>query len=114
MFGRQHQLQSSQIYRDPQHVDVVHAPATPQQQILREKKGCSCKNSQCLKLYCECFSRGEYCTNCHCANCKNNSENEVKRAETISNILDRNPDAFRAKITQSQQLKNAEKMLAEQ
>jgi hypothetical protein len=31
----------------------------------------------------------------------------MKRAETISNILERNPDAFRAKITTSNQVKNA-------
>lgn len=56
-----------------------------QHSIQREKRGCACKNSRCLKLYCECFSRGEYCgLNCHCSNCKNNSENEHIRAETIS------------------------------
>lgn len=71
-----------------------------QHSIQREKRGCACKNSKCLKLYCECFSRGEYCgINCHCANCKNNGENEHIRAETISQILEKNPDAFRAKIT---------------
>lgn len=80
-----------------------------QHSIQREKRGCACKNSKCLKLYCECFSRGEYCgSNCHCSNCKNNSENEHIRAETISQILEKNPDAFRAKITanKNQNLQN--------
>ena len=46
------------------------------------------------------LQRGEYCgPHCHCGNCKNNCENESIRAETISNILEKNPDAFRAKIT---------------
>lgn len=73
---------------------------THQQSVSREKKGCSCKNSRCLKLYCECFARGDYCgPHCHCSCCGNNQENESKRAETISRILEKNPDAFRAKIT---------------
>ena len=42
------------------------------------KRGCNCKNSKCLKLYCECFALGEYCNNCNCLNCHNNSTNEVK------------------------------------
>jgi hypothetical protein len=28
------------------------------------KKHCNCKNSRCLKLYCECFASGRYCDGC--------------------------------------------------
>ena len=63
------------------------------------KKNCNCKNSKCLKLYCECFASGEYCKNCNCNGCCNNMENESVRKETISAILERNPNAFRPKIS---------------
>lgn len=40
-----------------------------------KKKPCNCKQSKCLKLYCECFASGGYCdpTTCNCVNCCNNS-----------------------------------------
>jgi len=62
------------------------------------KKQCNCKNSQCLKLYCECFASGRYCDGCNCQNCCNNKTNEDKRQSAIEAILDRNPNAFRPKI----------------
>jgi hypothetical protein len=42
---------------------------------------CSCKSSQCLKLYCECFAAGAYCDPavCSCMNCSNNIQNEVSQ-----------------------------------
>jgi hypothetical protein len=41
---------------------------------------CNCKNSQCFKLYCECFSTMSYCDPklCSCKNCMNTVENEVR------------------------------------
>lgn len=63
-----------------------------------ETKTCNCRNSKCLKLYCECFASGRYCNNCNCANCMNNTANEGARSRAIENILERNPNAFRPKI----------------
>ena len=63
------------------------------------KKVCNCKHSKCLKLYCECFSVGEYCSSsCNCFHCCNKKEWEYIRRESIQSILIRNPNAFRSKI----------------
>lgn len=67
----------------------------------KKRKSCNCKNSRCLKLYCECFASGVYCNNCNCRNCCNNVMNEVRRKLAIETTLERNPDAFRPKIAQS-------------
>ena len=62
------------------------------------RKHCNCKNSRCLKLYCECFASGRYCLDCNCVSCCNNQENESFRQAAVETILDRNPNAFRPKI----------------
>jgi len=61
-------------------------------------KHCNCKNSRCLKLYCECFASGHYCDGCNCHNCFNNASHEGVRTEAIEATLERNPSAFRPKI----------------
>ena len=41
---------------------------------------CHCKNSECLKLYCECFSKFGFCSDkCRCEGCKNKKGFEEKR-----------------------------------
>jgi hypothetical protein len=65
---------------------------------LPAKKHCNCKNSRCLKLYCECFASGRYCDGCNCVNCCNNKESEQVRQAAVEAILERNPNAFRPKI----------------
>lgn len=38
----------------------------------RKKEGCTCKKTNCLKMYCDCFSNGRACTPaCHCCHCLN-------------------------------------------
>ena len=55
---------------------------------------CNCKNSSCLKFYCECFANGKCCENCFCCNCKNKIEYENLRQEKYKKILSRNPKAI--------------------
>lgn len=61
------------------------APASPQ------KKFCNCRNSRCLKLYCECYASRFYCNpNCNCFDCLNNNTYEVLSAAPsakLSNAL---------------------------
>ena len=63
-----------------------------------KNKACNCRNSRCLKLYCECFASGQYCFACNCQGCHNNPENDDKRKKAIAQTLERNPQAFRPKI----------------
>uniref|UniRef100_A0A7N1A7I6 CRC domain-containing protein n=1 Tax=Kalanchoe fedtschenkoi TaxID=63787 RepID=A0A7N1A7I6_KALFE len=67
----------------------------------KKQKQCNCKNSKCLKLYCECFAAGVHCDGCNCTNCYNNIEHESVRQEAVTAALDRNPNAFRPKIANS-------------
>jgi Tesmin/TSO1-like CXC domain, cysteine-rich domain len=38
-----------------------------------QERRCHCVKSQCLKLYCDCFAAGQYCSGCSCSDCQNNS-----------------------------------------
>ncbi|KAL3767852.1 hypothetical protein ACHAWU_007330, partial [Discostella pseudostelligera] len=62
---------------------------------------CMCKKSKCLKLYCECFNKEQYCSGCFCVDCNNTPQHDAKRAKVIAHIKQRNPDAFTQKIKTS-------------
>ena len=49
---------------------------------------CFCKNSKCLKLYCECFKSGKYCFNCYCEGC-NNTEDHHQSFRKLNNNFER-------------------------
>ncbi|KAL7164434.1 hypothetical protein ACSBR2_040365 [Camellia fascicularis] len=67
----------------------------------KKQKQCNCRNSRCLKLYCECFASGIYCDGCNCTNCHNNVEHDAARQLAVGATLERNPNAFRPKIANS-------------
>lgn len=64
----------------------------------RQRKPCNCTKSQCLKLYCDCFANGEFCSQCNCSNCYNNLDHEDDRQRAVRQCLERNPQAFHPKI----------------
>jgi hypothetical protein len=46
---------------------------------MEAAKTCNCKNSKCIKLYCDCYANKQYCNkNCHCVECLNHDKNEVR------------------------------------
>ena len=61
---------------------------------------CKCKQSKCLKLYCDCFANSLVCgMECQCQNC-NNTENNSKEIEKARRaIVRRNPSGFEKKIS---------------
>ncbi|GJN24687.1 hypothetical protein PR202_gb12442 [Eleusine coracana subsp. coracana] len=62
-------------------------------------KRCSCKKSKCLKLYCECFAAGVYCSEpCSCQGCLNKPIHEEIVLSTRKLIEFRNPLAFAPKV----------------
>lgn len=76
-----------------------HPPHSHQPTVTKTRKPCNCKNSQCLKLYCDCFANGEFCRDgCNCHHCKNNMDHAEDRARAVKICLDRNPNAFKPKV----------------
>lgn len=62
-------------------------------------KGCNCKNSKCLKLYCECFAKRLLCgSHCNCRNCHNDGNHMKLKQQAVEGILERNPNAFQPKV----------------
>ena len=72
-----------------------NAPPRAEPRSASKSSKCHCKKSRCLKLYCECFSAMNYCTDCKCEDCKNTPANEGLREKAISEAKAKNSSAFR-------------------
>jgi hypothetical protein len=65
------------------------------------EEGCNCRNTKCLKLYCECLRKGLMCgPTCNCVGCENHFHSEI-RAERVKHIEKKNPNAFKPIIVES-------------
>lgn len=67
----------------------------------KRKITCSCKNSHCIKFYCECFRKNGYCGSyCKCKNCKNQETN--KNIDTMVKSINQNKqEKFAFKISKA-------------
>lgn len=80
----------------------------------QQHKPCNCKKSKCLKLYCECFARQDFCRGCNCVGCFNTpeAENKPTRDKAVLATMERDPQAFfRAQLQQGVQVDAAKERI---
>ena len=61
------------IHPAQKHVDDLARARGEKVSDSDDKKDCkcNCKNSKCLKMYCDCFTNRGFCKGCNCVNCHN-------------------------------------------
>lgn len=65
-----------------------------QESAPAQKTCCNCRNSKCLKKYCECLRKGGFCgPGCNCQDCENHTLSEI-RGEKIKAMMKKNVSAF--------------------
>lgn len=86
-------------------VNELIMPDSQESFPLMKKIVCNCKKSRCLKLYCDCFAVGEYCSkDCNCLSCANVVDNEDERYSSMMALMERNPLAFKPKYDKKEEI----------
>jgi len=93
------------IYQPRRDRAPISSQLVPNQQRTSQQKGCTCRKTKCLKLYCHCFANSVVCSTqvCFCEGCKNTPEELEKGkdgdiAQARRSVLIRNPNAFKDKF----------------
>lgn len=85
-------------------VEAVEFTKTPPSKGRTKKnfRGCNCRKSKCLKLYCDCFAMKRQCGLwCRCDDCHNTGDykHEDLRQRSVSLALVRNKTAFKTPVS---------------
>ena len=68
----------------------------------KKKTTCNCKNSSCIKLYCECFRENGFCgSHCKCKDCKN-VDNNKDRNLSLNNTGKKQRKQFAFKLSKEE------------
>mmetsp|Transcript_38485 Transcript_38485/g.56469 ORF Transcript_38485/g.56469 Transcript_38485/m.56469 type:complete len:415 (-) Transcript_38485:208-1452(-) len=79
-------------------------PDAFQKRVKKDDAGCACKNSRCIKKYCECFRAGRKCSDrCLCRHCQNTDDAAKHRLVFEANAASfANPMAWGSGILHNQ------------
>lgn len=95
-----------QNFRDPyQRKSLIEANSLFNFSTLQEEKKtcCTCKQSNCLKLYCACIRTKGYCgSDCKCKECYNTQDHEHIRNESILFLQKKREKAFKSIIVEKE------------
>jgi hypothetical protein len=101
-FSFEEPLQIERAFQRPtpqfQPKEVAIVKTKDKEKEKESEEGCNCRNTKCLKLYCECLRKGSMCNaNCNCVGCENHGCSEIRK-ERVRHIEKKNPNAFRPVI----------------